>query len=101
VHYYDEGVQVLIESHNPHKQRTEVKNAEVAQEADAVDGRRKVQGILELEVFVTELELVEKQKDQAVDQHAALVFASLQHRGEHEEVVAEEHPFENQHLVYV
>jgi hypothetical protein len=99
VHHYQEGVKILVVDYDADQENGEVAQAEVAKVADAVCGRGEVQGVFELEIFIAEVQLVEEEEQQAVGQHATLVVPSPGHRAEEVEVVQEERPLEEQHLV--
>ena len=101
MHGDDEGVEILVIDDDSDEEDGDVDDAEVGEVADAVDDGGEVEGVLQLAVTVGEVQFVEQQEEEAVQQHAGLVVVGLEHRAEEVEVVGEEQPLEDQHLVDV
>ena len=101
VHHDDKGVEVLVVYHYSHQQDWDVDDAEIGEIPDAVNNGREVQWVLQLEVAIGEIKFVEEEEEDAVGEHSGLIVFWGEYWAEEVEVVGEESPLEDEHLIDV
>lgn len=69
-----ESVNVFVIVDDPDEEDAQVAHAEVDEPSETADERSQMEGILELQILVAQLDLLEEQEDHAVDEDSHLVM---------------------------